>query len=503
MRPNLTLNYGVRFSRFGSPYDENGHTTNFDPSAFNPANAPVVASDGNLCINDANGNPFDCDPGQSPNPNYNPLNGIVVGGSKQVTTNPVYFAPRIGIAWDPTGKGKTSIRTGYGVFIDSEAVNIVENNLFTNPPFITFNSFNSPAFDNPGASIGAVNNAPLAIGGLAKDWHQPYTQQWSLDIQHEFGYGLLLDVGYYGNKGTHLVNYVDINQPAPGAYATELAGNPNYDGLQLTADNSALINIIRPYQGYSAINVYMPTFSSNYHSLQTSLQKRFKGNNLISANYTWSKALSNLHFPAEYSVPQVTSDVQQDYGPTRYSRTHEFNLNFVYELPFFANQQGLAGHALGGWELSGIIQIESGAYLTPLTTSSNDPGGVGLQDNALPDQVGNPNSGAPHTASQWFNTAAFADVPCDPANSIPCQYRPGNARVASILGPGMQRWDLSLFKNIKFTERVGMQFRAEAFNIFNHTNFSGVDTTVGSSTYGTITGAHENRIMQLGLKLNF
>jgi hypothetical protein len=503
VRHNLTVNYGVRVSRFGSPYDEGGHTTSFVPSLFNPANAPVVAADGNLCILDPTTSAeIDCGPGQHPNPNYDPTNGILVGGKNQVTSNPVYFAPRLGIAWDPTGTGKTSIRSGYGVFIDSEAVNIVENNLFTNPPFISFPSYNNPSFDNPGASIGTVNNAPLAIGGLAKNWKQPYTQQWSIDVQHQFAGGFLADVGYYGSKGTHLVNYVDLNQPTPGSYATALVGNPNYAGGQLTADNSALLNLLRPYQGYSTINVYEPGFNSNYHSLQTSLQKRFKGNNLISANYTWSKSLSNLHFPAEYSVPQVSSDLRQDYGPTRYDRGQVFNVNFVYDIPGFSGQQGLVGHVLGGWELSGIVQVESGPHLTAGTASSNDPGGVGLQGNALPDQVANPNSGAPHTAAEWFNTAAFQDVPCDPSGT-PCIYRPGNARIGSILGPGVQRWDLSLFKNIKFTERIGMQFRAEAFNIFNHTNFSGVDTTVGSSTYGTITSAHDPRIMQLGLKLNF
>jgi hypothetical protein len=505
VRPNLTLNYGVRFSRFGSPYDEGGHTTSFDPSKFNPANAPVVDSAGNLCITDPSTQlPVGCDAGQTPNPNYNPLNGVVVGGKNPVTNTPVYFAPRIGIAWDPTGTGRTSIRSGYGVFIDSEAVNIVENNLFTNPPFIEFPSYNSPAFDNPGASkAGSVNNAPLALGGLAKNWKQPYTQQWSFDVQHQFGLGFLVDVGYYGNKGTHLVNYLDLNQPTPGAYATALAGNPNYGGGQLTADNSALLNLIRPYQGYTSINVYEPAFSSNYHSLQASLQKKFKGNSLISANYTWSKALSNLHFPAEYSVPQVTTNVQQDYGPTRYNRGQEFNIDFVYDIPWLASQEGFVGHVLGGWDLSGIIEAESGANLTAGTTSSNDPGGVGLQTNALPDQIANPNHGAPHNATEWFNTAAFQDVPCDPTNGIPCQFRPGNARIGSILGPGMQKWDLSLFKNMKFTERLSMQFRAEAFNIFNHTNYSGVDTTVGSSTYGNITSAHDNRILQLGLKLNF
>jgi hypothetical protein len=115
---------------------------------------------------------------------------------------------------------------------------------------------------------------------------------------------------------------------------------------------------------------------------------------------------------------------------------------------------------------------------------------------ARPDQIGDPNNGAPHTAAQWFNTSAFTDV--DPAN-----LRPGNARPGSVKGPGIQRYDLSLFKNIKLKETVGMQFRLESFNVFNHTNFQDIDTNLFSGTFGQVVGTHNPRIVQLGLKLNF
>ena len=249
----------------------------------------------------------------------------------------------------------------------------------------------------------------------------------------------------------------------------------------------------------------MPTFSSNYHSLQASLQKKFKGNNLISANYTWSKALSNLHFPAEYSVPQVTSDVHQDYGPTRYNRGQEFNHQLrLRHCPGLANQQGLAGHVLGGWELSGIIQVESGAHLTAgnhLLERSRRRRTAGQC--ASRSGCRTPTSGAPHNATEWFNTAAFQDVPCDPSQYSRASIGPGNARIGSILGPGLQ-------SGISRCSRTSSSLRGWAcssarkpstFSIIR--TFSGVDTTVGSSTYGTITSAHDNRIMQLGLKLNF
>jgi hypothetical protein len=542
VHPGLTLSYGVRFSRFGSPYDEQNKATNFVPALYDPSKAPTIGYDGNLCLPTACAGTAPAGSGLStitPNPNYDPYNGLIGPGvpghpspyGKQVSSNPIYFAPRIGLAWDPFGNGKTSIRSGYGMFVDSVAVNTVENNVFTNPPFsqnTNFSGTNTPSgtatLDNPNA--GGALNVPSAIGGLAEHWKQPYVQQWSLDIQHELPQGFLVDIGYYGSKGTHLFNYVNINQPAAGTYvnnpayaaaskAAYSAANGNVTVVQVPQSGSGdnLLNLVRPFQGYNTIDIYEPTFKSNYHSLQMSLQKHFKGNNLIAANYTWSKSLSNLHFPAEYSVPQVTANIGQDYSQTRFSRDHVFNLNFVYALPWLSAQQGLAGHVLGGWEFSGIVQIESGGWVNPGTTNTTDPSGVGIQfgsgaqtgSAALPNQVGYPNSGAPHTATQWFNTAAFADVPsCDPTQAAPvCNYTYGNAKLGSILGPGMQTWDLSLFKNIKFTERLEMQFRAEAFNVFNHTNYSGIDTIVGDSNYGAVVAAHDPRIMQLGLKLNF
>jgi len=144
--------------------------------------------------------------------------------------------------------------------------------------------------------------------------------------------------------------------------------------------------------------------------------------------------------------------------------------------------------------------MESGLPLT-VTGISADPAGLGLLDPntnaaARPDQLGDANHGAPHTADQWFNTAVFADV--DP-NVI----RPGNARPGSVKGPGLQRWDLSIFKNMKLSESTGMQFRVEAFNVFNHTNFDQIDTDLFSGTFGQVLTTHNPRQLQLGVKFYF
>jgi len=304
---------------------------------------------------------------------------------------------------------------------------------------------------------------------------------------------ILLEVGYYGSEGHHLIGIVDINQPAPGAYLAAGLPTPtdNYSGAAGEICAAA-------YRIRGAINVAATAFSSNYHSLQASLQKPLKGGSLRNFNYTWSHALTNAQ--SDFATPQDNTNIRGDYGPAVFDRRHIFNANFVWIIPWLKTQNGWIGHAFGGWELSGIVTFESGLPLT-VTGVSSDPAGLGLLDpntNALarPDQVSDANSGAPHSAQQWFNTAAFVDVD-------PTVIRAGNAPPGSIKGPGLQRWDLSIFKNAKLTERVAMQFRVEAFNVFNHTNFDQIDTSLFDDTFGQVLSTHNPRQMQLGVKLTF
>jgi len=348
----------------------------------------------------------------------------------------------------------------------------------------------------------APNNSPNPLGGTESKFHQPYVQQWNLDIQRELPKNVIADLGYYGSKGTHLLAVLDINQPIPGAYVPYYGVAPPDQGSVINSGNENLINPLRPYIGYGGIDVYEPIFMSNYNSLQASLQKRFGADSLITVNYTWSKNLSNMPADPNYTVVQDTRNLAAEYSYSRFDQRQVFNTDFVYQLPFFKNQQGFIGHTLGGWEISGIVSVTSGHWLDPGTSDGNDPGGVGLGTGVYgsvvrPNQYGNPNQNAPHTAAQWFNSSAFASAPGD-------QTVPGNAKKNSILGPGRQNWDLSLLKNIKVTEGTAFQFRLETFNTFNHTSYASVDTNVSDgSTYGTITGAHSPRILQLALKFNF
>ncbi len=483
LRPNLTLDYGLRYSLFMAPTYGNGLLTTFDPALYNPANAPAIDSNG-LYVT-------------APTSPY--LNGVIIGGQNSPYGDAVQqtvkdaFAPRIGLAWDPTGHGTTSIRTGFGIFYDSPAVNSVEQFQPDNPPFVNSTNITNTNMQNPASGIADVNLAPPFVGGVASNWKQPYSMMWNLDVQRQLTPTTTIDVGYYGTAGRHLIGVVDINQPQAGAFQSIGLTSPVGAGLP-----TQQLNQIRPYLGYDAIDLFEPVFTSNYNGLQAQLQKHFSANSTIVINYTWSHALGTAS--TDYRAPQDSSNLSGEYGNLDYDRRHVFNASYVYNLPFYKNQEGFTGRVLGGWEVSGIVYLNSGNHLTP--SWSADPAGIGVRDpntfeGGRPDQVGDPNSNAPHTIDEWFNTDAFAKVPAG-------QIRPGNASRGSIVGPGYARWDASLFKNTKISERFNLQFRAEAFNVLNHTNYNNpASASITSSLYGKITTARDPRQIQLALKLMF
>ena len=331
---------------------------------------------------------------------------------------------------------------------------------------------------------------------LRVPYKTPYAQQWSFDVQQQVTNDLLFDIGYVGSKGTHLTGIVDLNQPTPGAAVAKGLVAP---GTVFTSANSPILNAVRPYLGYSSINSIQTTFNSNYNSLQASLQKRFSGNSQFKVSYVYSKNLTNSGSDRS-NAPQNSYDFKSEYGLAPYDRRHVVTINYVYELPFFKQQKGYLGHILGGWEISGITQFQSGLPSEPSSALGTDPAGLGIVASSSavprPDAVCNPNTNAPHTQSQWFNTSCFASVPTG-------QVRPGNSGTYVIQGPGLNVWNVSLFKNVKINESVSFQLRGEFYNLFNHTNPNTFGTALGSSTYGQITAYRDPRILQLGAKFYF
>ena len=498
IRPNLTLDFGLRYSLFRQPHDANKLMTTFDPSAYDPARAPTVsATTGN--ITSAAGT-------------FDPLNGVIIAGApgakygnKVSTEDNLNFAPRIGFAWDPWSNGKTAIRGGYGISYDSGLVGILEQNIFANPPFTQSVSIFDTRLENPTAASPTLSASPTVLRATSPTMKIPYSQSYSLDVQRELPWKTILAIGYYGNKGTNLIGIADINQPTPGQL-TIVNGVPRVCSATVLPPCGPHINSVRPFLGYGPINSILSIFTSNYNSMQVSVQKRFTGNSSVNMSYTWSHGLTTAQTDRS-SSPQNHYDIKGEYGASQLDRRHLFNVNWIYELPWMRDQRGVVGHALGGWQTSGIVYAYTGLPLT-VTTSGLDPGGQGYNiatssASGRPDLIGNPNGpqGTSFQSGAWLNTAAFAPV-C-PTTGTCTTPRPGTSGRGVVYGPGFWRADFSIYKNFAFTEQVRFQFRFETFNLFNHTNPNTVNTTQTSSTFGRITGYRDPREMQFGFKLSF
>jgi len=489
IRSNLTLSYGLRWSFFRQPTEGQGHLTNFDPFAYDPSAAPAIdITTGTLFAGTLT--PV--------------MNGIIIGGQNSRFGNAVArqanrnIAPRFAFAWDPFNTGRTSFRGGYGIFFDLPPMGQFEGGTSTNPPFVQTVTITNTNLNNPAGTVADLNLTPQVLGGVDVHWRQPHVQQWNIDFQRQLSRTMLFDIGYYGNKALHLTSNVDFNQPRSGAYlsAGVLPQGPIRFGT------GQLLNYVRPYRGFGPIDISSPRFQSNYHSLQAQWQWRASENNVVMLNYTWSHALTDA--PNQYTTPQNTYDIHAEYGPADFDRRHVFTGSYIYHLPFYRLQRGITGRLLGGWEISGIVYAQTGLWLT-VKGVHIDPAGLGLADfnsgplfDARPDQLGNANNHAPHTREQWFDGSLFADPPAD-------GIRPGNAPRGSILGPGAWRWDTSLFKNTKVKEQLNVQFRVEATNVLNHTNFDQVGTLFlfDPIHLGQVVSARDPRIIQLGLKVAF
>jgi hypothetical protein len=239
--------------------------------------------------------------------------------------------------------------------------------------------------------------------------------------------------------------------------------------------------------------------------LQAVATRRLSGASQVNVAYTWSKNLTD-NISDRSDAPENSYNIRGDRGRATLDRRHVFTANYIYDLPFFANRHDLVGNVLGGWEISGVIALQSGLGFTP--TTNFDAAGLGnipaLIAGNRPNVVCDPNANALHTFEQWFNTACFQP---NPTSGTGVANVVGNAGRGIINGPPTKRVDFSLFKNIRFGEKAQLQLRAEAFNVFNHTNFRNLASTskiaITSATFGQVFAVRDPRNIQLGVKLSF
>ncbi|HKW64486.1 MAG TPA: carboxypeptidase regulatory-like domain-containing protein [Candidatus Acidoferrum sp.] len=556
----FTLNLGLRLSLYGTYRERYRHAFNFEPAAFTNNGSPQ--------IDDGTG-PTGQEGAFIPGPG-NPFNGVVqcggAGGSSLIPSlvtnsfpgatigsssnagclnghlfNP---APRIGFAWDPKGDGKMAVRGGYGVFF--EHTNGNEGNtesLEGSPPY----SLNASQFNVNGYSnIGGGLLFPLGVNSIPSKAIWPYVQQFHLDVQKELPSHFVATVSYVGSKGTHLTQQRNLNQLLPVT-----SGNPFAAGQPITsadcdsiANNNpptlangtpvagaALTNLgiacgndpntSRPLFGFGDITRLEDQANSIYHAMQTTV-RRTVGDLTMSLAYTYSHSIDNSS--DRYDGAFVNSyNLAANRGNSGFDVRHNLAISYVYGLPFFKGS-GLAHNVLGGWQVSGITIAQTGTPFSVTNgTDFGDAAGVanGVGTGSRPDQVGSPHASSTDIPGVrgplLFNPGAY---------TTPTGLTFGNVGRNTLYGPGRINFDFGLFKRFSFTETRALDFRWENFNLFNHTQYNGVNggmdcvgasgtagdpicingdpaNNVAASSFLHASGAHLARRMQFGLRFQF
>lgn len=510
VNPKLHIDYGVRMSTITGFYPLWGNADYFDGNLYNPAQAVTVNSAGNVVL--GTGNPYNgmVIPGFSSFPTA--AQGRVLAASspicdtascsglfdpnlsKTYIKNTNSLQPRLGIAYQLSEK--TVVRAGAGEFVTRMPL---LDNIFPggNSPFQPFVTVQNVRVDDPPAGLTTGTAAAITATTLNPNLKQPTAWNWNGTFEQQTFWKSVLSVSYVGHRGYHGWDVYDINQPLPGTTGSVVKVNAN---------------TVRPYKGYAAIQEEESVVNSSYNGLQVSWNRRYSSGFMMGATYTLSKSMDNSSNYRDI-VPD-TYNTSNLWGPSEYDARHMALINFLYDLPFFKSPTNLAGKLLGGWQVSVALQFQTGspcgvgANVDYAGVSSNDLGSFGCGSegqfwvmNGSPSGSGafaGPagNSSTPQSL-RYFNTTVFSPPAAGTFN-----LQPGVRD--SIYGPGFQDENLMLFKKFAINEKNWFEFRAEAYDVLNHPNWSAPNFNPTSGTFGEVTGkSNLARNLQLSLRYSF
>jgi len=502
----LSLDAGIRFHFLPQSWIDGDAMSGFRAAAYNSAQAvnliqPFLQGNTRMGRNPNTGEVVPAAligaiaPGRG-----NPANGMVSPLTdsnipRSLMKEPgVQLAPRVGFAYDVFGNGKMAIRGGFGMFYNRMSHGVVLTDFSAQPPIINLPTLFFGAMSTLKSATGTL--FPANVLGLDPNAKIPRVMNFSLSVQRDIGYSTIVDAGYSGSLGRNLLWQRNLNSIPLGANFLASSKDP-------TNNNVLPANFLRPYVGFGNLNLREPAASSNYHSLQISANRRFASRLQYGVSYTWSKSLdynSDDANPVSNIIPVRVSN----YGLSTFDRTHVLKINWLYDLPGLTQGHRVLRWITNGWQTSCIYTASSGAPSAVSFSTVNAVDITGSPTEAARIVLtGEPSlSRGERTFGRWFDTSKAA---------IPAVGTIGNAARTNIRLPGINNWDLTAYKNFNVKERFAAQLRAEFYNAFNHTQYSGVDATARfdaqgrqvNATFGQVNAARTARRIQLAIRLTF